>query len=57
MPPVPLNESTEAVDTCLVWQAFAEQGIGVGAKATPLLNKGKVTYKITESFALPTTCQ
>jgi Zn-dependent metalloprotease len=52
-----LNESTEAVDTCLVWQAFAEQGIGVGAKATPLLNKGKVTYQITQSFTLPSTCQ
>ena len=38
---------------CLVWQAFAQYGVGVGAK-------GKVQGSrvvVTESFALPSQCQ
>jgi hypothetical protein len=39
---------------CLIWRAFAGRGIGVGATGTVKRN-GTVT--ITESFALPASCQ
>jgi hypothetical protein len=38
-------------ETCLIWQGFAEQGIGVGAHG-----KQGDSFKITESFALPAAC-
>ena len=38
---------------CLVWEAFAQFGVGVGAKGTV----SGSTVKITESFALPAACQ
>jgi extracellular elastinolytic metalloproteinase len=38
---------------CLVWEAFAQFGVGVGAKGTI----SGSTVKITESFTLPASCQ
>jgi extracellular elastinolytic metalloproteinase len=38
---------------CLVWEAFAEYGVGVGADAV-VRGRG---LSITESFALPNSCQ
>jgi extracellular elastinolytic metalloproteinase len=38
-------------ETCLIWQGFAEQGIGVGAHG-----KQGDSFKITESFAVPAAC-
>ncbi|WP_428263838.1 M36 family metallopeptidase [Haliangium sp.] len=40
---------------CLIWQAFAEFGIGVGAQASVSGPFGG-TVTITESFALPSEC-
>ena len=37
---------------CMIWEAFAHYGVGVGAKGT---TKGK--FSVTESFVLPATCQ
>jgi extracellular elastinolytic metalloproteinase len=37
---------------CLVWQGFAQYGVGVGADAATV--RGKL--KVTESFALPAAC-
>ena len=42
-----------AAHQCLVWEAFAEYGVGVGADAVA---RGK-SLIITESFALPAGCQ
>ena len=39
-------------ETCLIWDAFAAQGIGVGADGTAT-NKG---VSITESFTKPASC-
>ena len=50
-----LQASQDAATDCLIWTAFAEQGIGVGALATP--RQGGRSYSITESFAVPSTCQ
>jgi hypothetical protein len=41
-------------DDCLVWNAFAQYGVGVGASAT-VSKKGVVT--VVESFDLPTGCR
>lgn len=38
---------------CLIWQAFAQYGVGVGAKGVA---RGKKDV-VTESFELPLTCQ
>jgi extracellular elastinolytic metalloproteinase len=40
---------------CLVWQAFAQYGVGVGADARTA--KGGRSVTVTESFALPAECQ
>ena len=40
-------------DKCLVWDAFADFGVGVGAQAT-LSRRG--TWTITESTSLPSGC-
>ncbi len=42
-----------AGDDCLVWQGFAQFGVGVGAKGAA---RGS-SVKITESFVLPAACQ
>ncbi|MEZ4294535.1 MAG: M36 family metallopeptidase [Polyangiaceae bacterium] len=39
---------------CLIWQGFAASGIGVGADGK-VLPKG--TVRVTESFAVPASCQ
>lgn len=44
---------TGAVRTCLIWRAFAQFGVGVGAKGA--VKGSKVT--VTESFTVPATCQ
>jgi extracellular elastinolytic metalloproteinase len=44
--------SAPAGDDCLVWRAFAQYGVGVGAKGTA---KGS-SVKIVESFTLPAAC-
>ena len=42
----------KAKDECFVWRAFAQYGVGVGAKG---IVQGK-TVKITESFSVPASC-
>lgn len=42
-----------AADSCLVWKAFAQYGVGVGAAGVA---RGQ-RLAITESFALPAACQ
>jgi hypothetical protein len=39
--------------TCLIWRAFAQFGVGDGADAA-IGRNGRVS--ITESFALPASC-
>ncbi|MBC7484911.1 MAG: M36 family metallopeptidase [Rhizobacter sp.] len=41
-------------DCHIVWQAFAQFGVGVGAKG--VVNPGGTTVTITPSFIAPTTC-
>jgi extracellular elastinolytic metalloproteinase len=41
---------------CLVWDAFAKYGVGVGAKATLKRVKGVMTPTVTQSFAKPADC-
>ncbi|HEX6654671.1 MAG TPA: hypothetical protein VF153_00515 [Candidatus Limnocylindria bacterium] len=38
-------------ETCLIWQGFAEQGIGFAAHG-----KQGDDFKIVESFAMPPAC-
>jgi len=49
-----VGNADNPADECLVWQAFAEFGVGVNAKG---LAKGQTKAVISESFALPATCQ
>ena len=42
------------VDTCRVWQAFAQFGIGVGANGVAT---GTTSVSITPSFTVPANCQ
>jgi len=46
---------TQAED-CLVWEAFAQFGIGVGAKGTESCRIFTCQVSVTESFAVPSTC-
>ena len=48
-----LIASADSARDCLVWQAFAASGVGVGSSA--IVRGKRVT--ITESFALPAGCQ
>jgi hypothetical protein len=48
--------ASDTVGHCLVWDAFADYGVGVGAKATFTRNKGKTVVSVTESFARPASC-
>jgi hypothetical protein len=48
-----VGQSATPGDLCTVWSAFAQYGVGDGAKGT-VSRRGTVT--ITESFALPSTC-
>jgi hypothetical protein len=45
--------SAPASEDCLIWDAFADYGVGVGADGVVNAD-GTVT--ITESFALPAEC-
>jgi Zn-dependent metalloprotease len=47
------NSPTAAADSCLVWQAFAEYGVGEGATS----DVRRIRFTITESFAVPASCQ
>jgi extracellular elastinolytic metalloproteinase len=47
-----LQEVAGSGRECLVWRAFAQYGVGVGADAATV--RGKL--KVTESFALPAAC-
>lgn len=53
-----LQSAAASAEVCLIWQAFADFGIGVGAdgqvKGGGPFGGGKVT--ITESFAVPPEC-
>jgi hypothetical protein len=53
-----LQATSDTVHECLIWNAFADFGIGVGAKAAVKgggpFGGGKVT--VTESFAVPSEC-
>ncbi|MGE3179560.1 MAG: M36 family metallopeptidase [Vicinamibacterales bacterium] len=44
---------TEPEARCLVWDAFADYGVGVGARATV---RGKTRVTITESTTMPPEC-
>jgi hypothetical protein len=44
------------VHRCLVWNAFAKYGVGVGAQATMKRVQGVMKPVITQSFAKPTDC-
>ncbi|WP_375769851.1 M36 family metallopeptidase [Archangium gephyra] len=44
------------VHRCLVWDAFAKYGVGVGAKATMVRSKGGTVPSVTESFVKPSDC-
>jgi extracellular elastinolytic metalloproteinase len=48
----PLNQT----DQCLVWDAFADFGVGVGASATVGRQRGKTVVTVAESTALPAAC-
>ena len=48
--------ATDAQARCLVWDAFADYGVGVGAHATVSRQKGKTTVTIVESTTLPAEC-
>jgi hypothetical protein len=39
---------------CLIWEAFAQFGVGVGASG--IVTKGGRKVSITESFTLPPEC-
>lgn len=41
---------------CLVWNAFAKYGVGVGAKATLKRVKGVMVPTVVESFTKPSDC-
>ncbi|HSK05662.1 MAG TPA: M36 family metallopeptidase [Kofleriaceae bacterium] len=47
-------QAAPAGRACLIWEAFAHYGIGVGAQGK--LSKGGSSLTITESFAKPATC-
>jgi extracellular elastinolytic metalloproteinase len=47
-----LQSATNTVDECLIWNAFADYGVGVGA--THVIRGKKVN--VTESFAVPAEC-
>ncbi len=49
-----LQAAAGSGDECLVWEAFADFGIGDGAQARIRGGGNRVT--ITESFALPASC-
>jgi extracellular elastinolytic metalloproteinase len=46
---------TQAED-CIIWEAFAQFGIGVGALGTESCNIFRCTASVTESFAVPSIC-
>jgi len=46
-------QAADSADECLVWQAFAKYGVGVGATGVAT---GK-SVSIAESFVLPANCQ
>ena len=45
-----------AARECLVWNAFAAHGVGVGASATEATSRGKPIAIVTESTAVPAQC-
>src|SRR6185503_10831661 len=49
-----LTAATDATRDCLIWRAFAQYGIGQGAKGV-IAKGGRLT--VTESFVVPATCQ
>jgi hypothetical protein len=52
-----LAASPTQAEDCIVWDAFAASGIGVGASGTDSCNPfGQCTISITESFAKPAVC-
>ncbi len=46
---------TQAED-CLIWEAFAQFGIGVGARGTESCGIFSCTASVVESFAVPAAC-
>ncbi|HEX9985261.1 MAG TPA: M36 family metallopeptidase [Thermoanaerobaculia bacterium] len=51
-----LASSPTAAQDCLIWSAFAQFGIGVGANGAESCSIFTCTVSVTESFSLPTTC-
>lgn len=47
-----LQSATDASHDCLIWQAFAERGVGEGASGT----ETPTGVTIVESFAMPSSC-
>jgi extracellular elastinolytic metalloproteinase len=51
-----LASSPTAAQDCLIWEAFAQFGIGEGALGTESCRIFSCSVSITESFAVPSTC-
>lgn len=51
-----LTNTGSTARECLVWRAFAEYGVGVGASATESTSRGKVVVAVNESFDVPSHC-
>ena len=51
-----LTNTGNTARECLVWRAFAEYGVGVGASATESTSRGKVVVAVNESFDVPSHC-
>ncbi|HTL34922.1 MAG TPA: M36 family metallopeptidase [Kofleriaceae bacterium] len=51
------SSSFSSTLTCVAWNAFAKYGVGVGSSAVSGMRRGQTTVTITESNAVPATCQ
>ena len=51
-----LAAATTQAEDCLIWEAFAQFGIGVDAKGTESCGIFSCTASVVESFAVPAAC-
>ena len=51
-----LTNTGNSARECLVWRAFEEYGVGVGASATEATSRGKLVVTVEESFNVPSQC-
>jgi extracellular elastinolytic metalloproteinase len=50
------NTGGSQAESCTVWRAFAQQGVGVGASGNELCVFGLCLFQAVESFAVPPEC-